>query len=351
MQMLIKMRFSRPSVAIGHRRRGAMLILIASTMILFMIFVAFAIDIAHMYLAKTELRSATDAAAKAAAQELSRTQSIDAAIAEGVRLASANQVNDQPLLLSPSDFAFGRSVEDGSTGQFIFRASGTPTNSVRVLGRRTEGSRSGAVPLFFGNIFGVPLFEPESTATATFIDRDVVLVVDRSGSMFGQKFADLRNAINVFVTTLNETPVPEFVGLASYSSNATIDVPMTQNLVSITNAFQTMPVSGLTSISRGMNAGQAIFQGGRSSTFVERTMIVMTDGNHNTGPEPRNSAIRLAADRVNIHTITFGRGADIGRMQEIARIGGGRHFHADNGLELERIYREIALTLNTIITE
>jgi len=328
-----------------------MLVLIAAMLILFMIFVAFAIDVAHMHLAKAELRSATDAAAKAAAQELSRTQDMAAAIRVGSGVAAANRVNNVPLQLSSSDFAFGRSIENSTTGRFSFQRSSSPINSVQVVGRRTRGSRSGVVPLFFGNILGMPFFEPVSSATATYLDRDIVLVVDRSGSMLGRKFTDLRNAINVFNTTLGETPVNEFVGLASYSNTATVDVLLTQNLASISNAFNTMPVQGFTSISAGMDAGQIVFRSGRSRDFVERTMIVMTDGNHNRGPEPRFSATRIAAEGVVIHTITFGRDADRTRMAEVARLGGGRTFHADSGLQLQQVYREIALSLSTMMTQ
>ena len=43
--------------------------------------------------------------------------------------------------------------------------------------------------------------------------------------------------------------------------------------------------------------------------------------------------------------------ADKSAMTQVARIGGGRFFHADNGAELERVFREIALTLSTILTQ
>jgi Mg-chelatase subunit ChlD len=205
--------------------------------------------------------------------------------------------------------------------------------------------------LFFGNIFGVEFFEPTSDATATYIERDIVLVVDRSGSMAGQKFADLVDAIGTFTATLDETPVDEKVGLASYSEFATEDVGLTGNLTLISNAIARLPVGGFTSISRGMTSGKKVMKKSRGEEFVERTLIVMTDGRHNRGPEPRGIAEDLAAAGVTIHTITFGADADRKRMNEIADIGGGRHFHADNGLELEQVYREIALTLSTMITQ
>jgi Ca-activated chloride channel family protein len=333
-----------------RRRRGAMMVVIAIMLIGFMIAVAFSVDIAQMHLTRTELRAATDAASKAAAQELSRSMDTNAAIARGQAIAAQNTVNGDPLLLATTDFDFGRS-EEQTSGKFQFTAGGSPRNTVAVQGRRTVGSPSGPIPLFFGNIFGVQFFEPTSTANATYIERDIVLVVDRSGSMRGQKFADLVNAIGTFTSTLGLTPVDEQVGLASYNDRATEDVPLTTNLSEISSGMAALPVGGFTSISRGMQAGKNIMDASARGDAVERTMIVMTDGRHNRGPEPRKVARTLAGQGVTIHTITFGANADLPRMQEVAAIGGGRHFHALTGPELEAVYREIALTLSTMMTK
>ncbi len=327
-----------------------MLVLIAIMLVGFLATVAFSVDIAFMHLTRTELRTATDAASKAAALTLSQTLDRDAAIDRGQQIAAMNTVGGDPLLLADGDFVFGRS-EESSNGRFVFDASATPTNSVRVAGRRTAGSLSGPIPLFFGNIFGVDFFEPVSSAAATYIERDIVLVVDRSGSMRGQKFADLVSAIEIFTDTLGDTPVDERVGLASYSEFATEDVQLTENLGLIDSTMASLTVGGYTSISRGMTAGKRIMDRSRAADFVERTCIVMTDGRHNRGEEPRGVAQELAADGVQIHTITFGTDADIPRMKEVAAIGGGRHFHALTGDQLREIYREIALTLSTIMTE
>jgi Mg-chelatase subunit ChlD len=240
---------------------------------------------------------------------------------------------------------------EANSGKFAFAANQSPKNSVQVLGRRTHDSPSGPVPLFFGNLMGMRFFEPQCIAAATYIERDVVLVVDRSGSMKGDKFLSLVDAIDVFVKTLQETPVDEQVGLASYSDTATSDVYLTENLDEISAGIRGLPVDGYTSISRGMNAGRVILDNSRGIDFVERTMIVMTDGLHNRGPEPREEALLLAAAGVTIHTITFGADADQKRMIEVAAIGGGRHYHAEDGSQLREIYREIALTLSTLMTQ
>jgi len=332
-------------------RRGAMLVFVAVLIAAFLAMVAISIEIAHIQLARTELRTATDAAAKAAALELARVENTGQAIATGTRIAAENKVIGAPFLLSPGDFQFGNSAENRANGRYEFNPVRTPINSVRVVGSRTTGSRSGPISLFFGGLLGTSIFEPQAVATATFINRDVVLVVDRSGSMRGRLMAELQAALLLFTQTLASTPTDEHVGMASYEATATIDALLTPDLSQIDAATRRLRAAGFTSISRGMEAGQQIFQSGRSAQFVERTMVVMTDGLHNRGPEPRTVAASLAAESIVIHTITFGPDADIPRMQEVAAIGQGRHFHAADGAQLAQIYREIALSLSTLLTE
>ena len=44
-------------------------------------------------------------------------------------------------------------------------------------------------------------------------------------------------------------------------------------------------------------------------------------------------------------------GADQARMQQVAEIGGGNHYHADTGAQLVDVFREIANNLPTIVTK
>jgi Ca-activated chloride channel homolog len=108
---------------------------------------------------------------------------------------------------------------------------------------------------------------------------------------------------------------------------------------------------GFTNISGGIDAGGRIMSRGRSKAFVERTMIVLTDGMENRGRRARLAAADQANEGVVIHAITFGRDAAKSTMREVASIGKGRYYHAEDGDELEDVFREIALTLSTILTE
>ena len=332
-------------------RRGAMLILVAITMFAFLVTAAFSVDIAYMHLVKTELRSATDAAAKAAAEELARTQDGDAAILRGIELAGRNTVAGKRLQLTAADFSLGRSTKEDND-RFSFDPAGRPINSVRVNARRTEGSADGPVPLFFGRIFDVHSFEPQQSATVTFLERDIVVVVDRSGSMLeDNKFTGLKEAMSIFVDILDRSPTEERIGLASYSTSASADASMTTDLQQIRDSMRRMRAEGYTNISGGMDAGRSIIQQSRNSEFVERAMILLTDGIQNRGRPAEEAAADLVAQGVVIHTITFGRDADRGAMQRVADIGGGQYYHASDNAALKKVLADIATTFTTIMTK
>lgn len=77
------MQIQKPKRLVRQRRRGAMLVLLSVMLLLFFVAVAFSVDIAYMHLVRGELRTATDAAAKATAQTLARAQDVGQAIARG----------------------------------------------------------------------------------------------------------------------------------------------------------------------------------------------------------------------------------------------------------------------------
>ena len=71
-----------------RRRRGAMLVLIGLLLLVFMGAVAFSVDVAYMQLTRTQLRIATDAAARAAGDDQFSITSADDS-QRGVELPAA----------------------------------------------------------------------------------------------------------------------------------------------------------------------------------------------------------------------------------------------------------------------
>ena len=369
------------------RRRGAMLIFIAALMLVFLGIIAFSVDVAYMHLARTELRTASDAAARAAGESLSRTQDINLARQAAKDIAALNTVDNKPLTLEDEDIVSGNSTRQ-ENGKWVFTAEGTPLNAFRVTGRKQNGSASGSVGLYFAPLFGKYDYEVAASATSVRFDRDIVLVVDRSSSMklytnesaTGMSINDwrvcavaqpqsrwvaLEGAVNVFLAELQNTPQIEYVGLASYASNFSYcgvnnaQSEVNQNLAAntslvstamnnITNSF----FNGNTAIGEGIRSGNtALADTSHARPYARKTMVLLTDGIHNTGVSPTTAANEALAQGVVIYTITFGDSADQTAMQSVAAMTGGKHYHAPDEESLVQAFREIALSLSVILTE
>jgi Ca-activated chloride channel homolog len=364
-----------------------MLVLIAVCLPLCIIMAAFAVDVAWMQLVRTELRTATDAAARAGAKELSLSQNESSAKKKAKEVAKRNEVAGTGLQLANADIQIGASTQPNDTSRFAFAANSKKPNAVRVTGKRTSGSVGGPVDLLFAGVLGVDTFEPEHVATSTLLDRDICLVVDRSGSMMWgltggsvvpegsegecgkphptkSRWGGAASAVEAFLVELDDTRQKEACSLVSYSSDttecgntykiSTIDADLSQDYSTIRSkmaAFSKKPVKGRTAISAGIDNGIKVLTGAKTRPFAVKTMVLMTDGIHNTGPEPVLSAANAANKDIVIHTVTFSDDADIARMKAVASATGGLHFHADDAKELVEVFREIAATLPVMLTE
>ncbi|MBL8889023.1 MAG: VWA domain-containing protein [Planctomycetaceae bacterium] len=340
-----------PAIKFGANRRGGMLVLIVSAIIILLIAAAIGIDVAYMHVVRAELRTATDAAARAGVEALGRTQDVNAARQAAMNFAGQNTVAGVPLQLRASDIEIGSTV-GGNNSKFSFQLNGTPPTAMRVTGRRTANSLSGPVALFFGPMFGQTDFQPIQLATAARLDIDIALVLDVSGSMSSQnRFPGLVNAVGVFIQELENTPQEERCSMSVYSTDAEKAIPMTTNLQSINQRLSQLSPDGFTAIGRGMQVGLTSFSDPQARPFALRAMIVMTDGHHNTGVHPANVVNSARQQNVTVHTITFSAGANQQAMRQVANSGGGTHIHANNNAQLSEAFREIARQLNVLLIE
>jgi Ca-activated chloride channel family protein len=360
-----------------------MLVLVAICLPLFLIMAAFAVDVAWMQLTRTELRTATDSASRAGAKMLSLAQTEAAARAAAKDAARRNRVANSPLVLQDRDIEVGLGRQSTRDSRFAFTPGGAQLNAVRVTGRRTTGSAGGPVALLLGRVMGVTQFQPQHIATSTQLDRDICLVVDRSGSMMESisggrmptgacdpphptqsRWGALNTAVAGFLDELDRTTQREQCALVSYSSagsgcgfsftTSDINAPLSFSYTSIRSEMTRLSsraVQGRTAISAGLDNGVRVLTSSAVRPFAVRTIVLMTDGLHNTGREPILSAPAAAAANITVHTVTFSSDADIPRMQAVAAATGGQHFHAPDAAALERIFREIASTLPVMLTE
>lgn len=338
------------------QRKGNTLVFCAFLMVVFLVGAAFCVDIAYMHMVKAELRTAVDAASRAGTEALARTQDPGVAVDTALSIAEQNSVAGNGLTLNRSDVVLGQAVA-GDDGRFDFSAGGDALNSVNVIGRREAGAPDGAVSLFFGNVLGTDTFEPVISSVSASSVRDIALVLDRSGSMNRPagpvtRIEALVDAVNVFLTEIEDSSPNSNVSLTTYSTASTRDIPLTDNFASITSQVNALPADGFTNIFQGLRQGSdSLETDPNTRPFAEKTVIVMTDGNFNVGGTPLPSA-QLAAQRgQTIHTITFSSGANQAIMQDVAQIGGGLHIHADDAGSLVDAFREIARTLNIVLIE
>jgi Ca-activated chloride channel homolog len=177
-----RMRQNRLPDAGGDHRRGAAMVLIAGMLFVFCMMAAITIDYAYMQLVRTEMRSAADAAAKAGAEALARTEDIEQARAAAVYVASLNRVGGDPLQIREADVLVGRLVANDQ-GRWDFAEDAVPPNAVRVVARTGGDALHPAIPLFVPGVHSQFTYAPGHTSTAGQQTVEVVLTLDRSGSM------------------------------------------------------------------------------------------------------------------------------------------------------------------------
>ena len=362
-----------------------MLVLVAITIILLLVAVAFSIDVAFMQLTRTELRTSVDSAARAATEALSRLQDVDAAAQAARDAAAVNPVAGAPLLLADEDITFGFS-EPLANGTFSFAPGNTPFNSIQIRGRKTADSPSGPVGLLYAGVLGPRTFVPQQTARSVNLDRDICIVIDRSGSMNQSvegafnppgvddwcqgphdtlsRWAALEVAVRAFIDALNATEQNELLGLVSYSNETTscgaffptsrIDSELEpSNYATVVAAMDSIKlVQGRTNISAGVDDGiRVLTNPARARPYARKTLVVMTDGIQNEGRDVDLAAADAAAQEITVHTVTFSAAAEQDRMKKAAIAGGGNHYHAPDAAALAKIFREIALTLPVVMAE
>lgn len=184
------------------RRRGNILPLLALTVTLLFAFVALAIDVGVLTIARTEAQSACDAGALAGARVLHNRQghvendkSAASTVAQNTVLQNINvyvQQNRKYTVADNMTFPSGNAIDVGqynyNTTTQRFEPSFPTTNgglSWTALRVRLRGDN----PTFFAKIVGVNSMPWETYAVAAHRPRDVAIVLDYSGSMqFGSQF-------------------------------------------------------------------------------------------------------------------------------------------------------------------
>jgi Flp pilus assembly protein TadG len=364
-------------------RRGAMMIFIAFTMTAIVAVTALAINTCYLELARTELRLAVDACAKAGIVELGETQNDARATARARAIGAMNSIAGKPFAML--DILKGTYTKNADgVHEFIpfndRRFNGT-VNALYVTGPdAATGAGKGTRTTLMSNVkFGMFM-----TSCAIRADHDVSLVLDRSGSMAwdlsnvaysypndsngprsrlqayfspphasDSRWAAVRSSVDTFKRVLTRTPDNIRVGMVSYSSNFTFgacvstevntDLGLSGNLNQLlTNivSIGSKPIIGDTNIAAGLQA--AIDQVSQGRVTATKTVILFSDGRKTEGGDPVELARLGRQMNIVTHAIAFSSQADQALMRDIATAGGGKYVFANSVSELDDAFRKIA---------
>jgi Ca-activated chloride channel family protein len=184
---------------------------------------------------------------------------------------------------------------------------------------------------------------------------DLVIVLDRSGSMMGEKIAHAVASVRELAEQLRGE---DRLALVSYASGARVDVPLTgldgrgRGLLEMALAGATP--SGGTNMSSGLDLGLRLLESGRSSGRI-RHLILISDGLANEGDSSFGGLTARAslAVRAEFMLSTVGVGTDFNEqlMTAIADAGTGNYYYVRHAEDLGSVFaREFDAARSTVAT-
>jgi len=169
---------------------------------------------------------------------------------------------------------------------------------------------------------------------------DIALVLDRSGSMAGQKIIDAKNSAKTFVGFMQ---TGDKIGVVSFANSASVNFPLTTIVAEATktaaqNAINGISANGATSIGAGMQLGQGELNKGDPNH--PHAMLLLSDGQENTPPNVAD-VLPTIPKETDIYTIGLGADAAGQLLGNIASTTGGEYNFAPSSAKLQEIYQRI----------
>ncbi len=166
----------------------------------------------------------------------------------------------------------------------------------------------------------------------------VAIVMDRSGSMAGEK---LEMAKSASIATAEVLGRNDFIGIYAFDSEAHVVAPMTRLTSTATVAGQISAVA-----SGGGTNLQPAFEQAREALRRVKTkvkhMIILTDG-QTSGSGYEAMAAQCRGEGITISTVSIGEGSHVALLQAIASSGGGQSYTTTDASGITRIFTQDTL--------
>jgi len=147
---------------------------------------------------------------------------------------------------------------------------------------------------------------------------DLMLVLDRSGSINSTELTQLKNAANSFITALAPSVNGVHTGQSSFATNATLNLHLTDNEAAAHAAINALVAGGNTNLAGGINLAKTELDNpgdghDRLDADSPDAMVIITDGAPNVPSPAANAqaqatAAANAADTAGVEIFVLGVG-------------------------------------------
>lgn len=138
---------------------------------------------------------------------------------------------------------------------------------------------------------------------------DIVLILDRSGSMAGSPLANLKNGAKKFIDIIEDSTdgtqdgmigSGSRIGIVSFANTAIQNTPLITSVDTLKTAIDGLTAGGSTNHADAFSKAMALFDPNSSN---EKVMVMFTDGKTTSGPDPSPVAAAARAAGIVIYCI------------------------------------------------
>ena len=180
---------------------------------------------------------------------------------------------------------------------------------------------------------------------------DIVLILDRSGSMAGSALANLKNGAKAFIDIIDEATdgtqdgqigSGSRIAIVSFASTATKDTQLITSVADLKSAVDALAASGSTNHADAFTQASELLAAPSTNA---RVMVMFTDGQTTAGPDPSPIAAAARAAGVIIYAIGLsGRGGvDVSALEDWASKPSSAYVAiTPDDAELEELFKDLA---------
>ena len=171
---------------------------------------------------------------------------------------------------------------------------------------------------------------------------NVTLVIDKSGSMSGEKIRQAREAAKMAISRLDEDDI---ISLVAYDATVHVLIPATKltDKAEVLKRIDELGSGGSTALFAGVSKGAAELRKFHDRDRVNR-VILLSDGKANVGPsspgELGELGNSLVKEGISVTTIGLGSGYHEDLMAQLAQKSDGNHMFIEHEEQLVQVYDE-----------